>query len=113
MTRGDAPVIVYEDEYFITLYTLVSKYELCTRYQKKDDQSTLLFKQEYLSNPRVIFPIREVSPSPKINVEVEEQYGYTHTGPGATELGYDVPSPEDEGGTFDIRDSDEFNVNER
>lgn len=102
LSRGEGPIIVLEDEYSITLVVVVVNVELCYIFEKNDTQATLQFKLDYLSNPRVIYPINEIVKKQKVNIEVEETYdSSTYSRPGTVELERDVRSEEDDRDSFD------------
>jgi hypothetical protein len=69
MMTGDGPVIALETPSEIRIYLTVGSYELCSVYPKNDARAVAVFKQEYLQNSRIIYPLREVKPLNKYIIE--------------------------------------------
>ena len=69
MMTGDGPIIVVETQNDITIYLVVGSYELCSVYLKNDAKAAAVFKQEYLSSPRIVYPTREVKEFKRFTVQ--------------------------------------------
>jgi len=84
MAKGDGPVIAVETPSEIRIYLIVGSYELCSTYPKIDAQAVAVFKQEYLTNPRIIFPLREVKEKKSFTINQTEEEESVQEEPGIT-----------------------------
>lgn len=84
MDRGETPIMVYENEEYIKIEVFVFPITLFFVYPKLDEQQTLIFKEQYLNNGRIINYIAEKK-IPKININIENG-DYSQTRPRPEEL---------------------------